>query len=202
MVARRPSGRRTTPSRSTSSWRTTTARWPSTTTTARPTTTRTTTSSSRRAAARPTAGRRSRAASALQQPPPPPNHTHTSSTHPFPRTRCVDCDLSRSDFGGHDNYHHNNVDLFWDDGFGICSQLDSHSDGYYGNYLCMYSAGLLPATAHLPPADARAIPHPLPPQTWPRTATTAAASHARRRARPSSATTRSGARRAPSTSAA
>ena len=134
--------------------------------------------------------------------PPPPNHTHTSSTHPFPRTRCVDCDLSRSDFGGHDNYHHNNVDLFWDDGFGICSQLDYHSDGYYGNYLCMYSAGLLPATAHRPPADARAIPHPLPPQTWPRTATTAAASHARRRARPSSATTRSGARRAPSTSAA
>ena len=40
-----------------------------------------------------------------------------------------------ADFGGHDNYHHDNLDLFWSVGFGICPQLDGHADGYYNNIL-------------------------------------------------------------------
>jgi hypothetical protein len=29
----------------------------------------------------------------------------------------------KSDFGGHANFHHHNLDLFWSQGFGICQQL-------------------------------------------------------------------------------
>ncbi len=41
----------------------------------------------------------------------------------------------KSDFGGHDNFHHDNLDLFWSSGFGICTDIPGHHDGYYGNYL-------------------------------------------------------------------
>ena len=37
--------------------------------------------------------------------------------------------------GGHSNFHHHNVDLFWNNGFGICRQADGFADGYYDNYL-------------------------------------------------------------------
>ena len=47
----------------------------------------------------------------------------------------------KSDFGGHDNYHHSNVDLFWSEGFGVCPQLEGHSDGYYGNFLYLARDG-------------------------------------------------------------
>ncbi len=33
------------------------------------------------------------------------------------------------------NYHHDNLDLFWSAGFGICAQLPGFEDGYYGNSL-------------------------------------------------------------------
>lgn len=45
----------------------------------------------------------------------------------------------KSDFGGHANYHHDNLDLFWSTGFGINGALPGFQDGYYGNYL--YKAG-------------------------------------------------------------
>jgi hypothetical protein len=41
----------------------------------------------------------------------------------------------KSDFGGHSNFHHDNLDLFWSSGFGINGQLEGYADGYYGNYL-------------------------------------------------------------------
>jgi hypothetical protein len=47
----------------------------------------------------------------------------------------------KSDFGGHDNFHHGNVDLFWSEGFGVCPQLDGHEDGYYNNYLYLAKDG-------------------------------------------------------------
>jgi hypothetical protein len=47
----------------------------------------------------------------------------------------------KSDFGGHSNFHHHNVDLFWSKGFGICTQLDGFADGYYDNYLWLAKDG-------------------------------------------------------------
>ena len=47
----------------------------------------------------------------------------------------------KSDFGGHDNFHHANVDLFWNDGYGICPQIEGHADGYYDNYLYLAKDG-------------------------------------------------------------
>jgi len=47
----------------------------------------------------------------------------------------------KSDFGGHDNYHNNNVDLFWSSGFGICQQVAGHADSYMGNYLYLANDG-------------------------------------------------------------
>ena len=41
----------------------------------------------------------------------------------------------KSDFGGHDNFHHDNLDLFWSVGFGICPQIEGHADAYYNNVL-------------------------------------------------------------------
>lgn len=52
----------------------------------------------------------------------------------------------KADFGGHDNYHHDNVDLFWSEGFGVCPTLDGHSDGY-----CAFAA-------RPPPHACRAAP--------------------------------------------
>jgi len=47
----------------------------------------------------------------------------------------------KNDFGGHSNFHHDNVDLFWSAGFGICPQLEGFADGYYGNYLWLANDG-------------------------------------------------------------
>lgn len=47
----------------------------------------------------------------------------------------------KSDFGGHSNFHHANVDLFWSKGFGICNQAFGYADGYYDNYLYLSSDG-------------------------------------------------------------
>ena len=41
----------------------------------------------------------------------------------------------KSDFGGHDNFHHDNLDLFWSSGFGITGAITGHQDGYYNNQL-------------------------------------------------------------------
>ena len=47
----------------------------------------------------------------------------------------------KNDFGGHSNFHHDNLDLFWSDGFGICPALPGFQDGYYGNYLYLSQDG-------------------------------------------------------------
>lgn len=47
----------------------------------------------------------------------------------------------KSDFGGNSNFHHDNLDLFWSRGFGICSQPVGFEDGYYGNYLWLGGDG-------------------------------------------------------------
>jgi len=47
----------------------------------------------------------------------------------------------KSDFGGHSNYHHGNLDLFFDKGYGISGQIAGYEDGYYDNYLYMSSDG-------------------------------------------------------------
>lgn len=38
----------------------------------------------------------------------------------------------KSDFGGHSNFHHGNLDLFFGKGFGISGQLAGYADGGYG----------------------------------------------------------------------
>ena len=47
----------------------------------------------------------------------------------------------KTDFGGHDNFHHGNLDLFWSAGFGICGVVDGHGDGYYDNILWLAKDG-------------------------------------------------------------
>ena len=47
----------------------------------------------------------------------------------------------KSDFGGHSNFHHGNLDLFFSNGYGITEQLPGYEDGYYGNYLYMSADG-------------------------------------------------------------
>ena len=47
----------------------------------------------------------------------------------------------KADFGGHSNLHHDNLDLFWSLGFGICGTLPGFEDGYYGNYLYLAKDG-------------------------------------------------------------
>ena len=41
----------------------------------------------------------------------------------------------KTDFGGHSNFHHGNLDLFFSRGFGIVGTLAGFADGYYDNYL-------------------------------------------------------------------
>lgn len=47
----------------------------------------------------------------------------------------------KSDFGGHSNFHHNNLDLFFKLGFQITAQLPGFNDAYYDNYLWLSSGG-------------------------------------------------------------
>merc|ERR1712194_882624 len=47
----------------------------------------------------------------------------------------------KSDFGGHSNFHHHNLDLFWGKGFQITPQLDGFEDGYYDNSLWLMNDG-------------------------------------------------------------
>ena len=47
----------------------------------------------------------------------------------------------KTDFGGHANYHHDNLDLFWSSGFGICPALPAYEDGYYRNTLYLAKDG-------------------------------------------------------------
>ncbi len=47
----------------------------------------------------------------------------------------------KSDFGGAANYHHDNLDLFFNEGFGICAQPPGYEDGYYSNILYMGKDG-------------------------------------------------------------
>ena len=35
----------------------------------------------------------------------------------------------KSDFGGHSNFHHGNLDLFYAEGFGIAQAVDGFQDG-------------------------------------------------------------------------
>ncbi len=41
----------------------------------------------------------------------------------------------KSDFGGHDNSHHHNLDLFFHQGFSIVDALPGHADAYHSNIL-------------------------------------------------------------------
>jgi hypothetical protein len=47
----------------------------------------------------------------------------------------------KADFGGHDNFHHANLDLFWSVGFGIVPTQAGHADGYYDNVLYIAADG-------------------------------------------------------------
>ena len=49
--------------------------------------------------------------------------------------------LPFADFGGHDNFHHDNLDLFWSVGYGVCPQLEGHSDAYFNNVLYIAKDG-------------------------------------------------------------
>ncbi len=41
----------------------------------------------------------------------------------------------KSDFGGHDNIHHDNVYAYYGQGFGICNQIKGHPDSFYSNHV-------------------------------------------------------------------
>ena len=41
----------------------------------------------------------------------------------------------KSDFGGHDNVHHDNIYAYVGSGFSICNQLKGHPDQFYSNHL-------------------------------------------------------------------
>jgi hypothetical protein len=47
----------------------------------------------------------------------------------------------KSDFGGHDNIHHDNVYAFIGRGFSICNQLEGHEDSFYNNVVVQTSDG-------------------------------------------------------------
>lgn len=47
----------------------------------------------------------------------------------------------KSDFGGHDNIHTDNVYAFIGRGFSICNQLEGHPDTFVGNYVVQTSDG-------------------------------------------------------------
>lgn len=47
----------------------------------------------------------------------------------------------KSDFGGHDNVHHDNVYAFVGQGFGICQQLKGHPDKFYSNHVIQNGDG-------------------------------------------------------------
>jgi hypothetical protein len=70
-------------------------------------------------------------------PPPPPRRRPCPLSHPAPLTHPPHA----ADFGGHDNFHWGNLDLFWSQGFGICQQVAGHGDGYYSNYLWLAADG-------------------------------------------------------------
>lgn len=47
----------------------------------------------------------------------------------------------KGDFGGHDNFHHGNLDLFWELGFSLVTTLPGHASGYYDNILWIAADG-------------------------------------------------------------
>ena len=47
----------------------------------------------------------------------------------------------KADFGGHDNFHNDNLDLFWTRGYGVVGALDGHADSYMRNMLYLASDG-------------------------------------------------------------
>ena len=47
----------------------------------------------------------------------------------------------KSDFGGHDNAHHHNLDVFFNQGFNIVDALPGHADAYHSNVLYMMQDG-------------------------------------------------------------
>jgi len=47
----------------------------------------------------------------------------------------------KSDFGGHDNRHHNNIYAFVGTGFSLSGQLTGHEDYFYANKVVMSGDG-------------------------------------------------------------
>ena len=47
----------------------------------------------------------------------------------------------KSDFGGHDNIHHDNVYAYYNQGFGICNQIKGHPDSFYSNHVVQNGDG-------------------------------------------------------------
>ena len=47
----------------------------------------------------------------------------------------------KSDFGGHDNHHYNNIYVYVPAGFRICAQLKGHEDYFYNNAVVMTKDG-------------------------------------------------------------
>jgi hypothetical protein len=68
--------------------------------------------------------------------------THDNVFIQEPSSDCRGCGHSlKSDFGGHSNFHHGNLDLFFKMGFALMDQLPGFEDGYYENYLYMSMDG-------------------------------------------------------------
>ena len=47
----------------------------------------------------------------------------------------------KNDFGGHDNFAHDNVYLYVGQGFGICNQWSGHEDYFYNNHVIQNNDG-------------------------------------------------------------
>ena len=48
----------------------------------------------------------------------------------------------KNDFGGHDNFHFNNMYAYVGQGLDVCQQLNGHSDYFYNNSVVMYQDGV------------------------------------------------------------
>ena len=77
------------------------------------------------------------AATGACRPPPVPTRSNNSPL-PFSPSHAI---LSIHLNPCRSNFHHDNLDLFWSAGFGICGTLPGYADGYYKNSLYLAKDG-------------------------------------------------------------
>ena len=59
----------------------------------------------------------------------------------------------KNDYGGHDNFHFNNMYAYVGEGLSICTQLNGHEDYFYNNSVVMYQDGEYGSFNCAPPGE-------------------------------------------------